>query len=192
MKKIPTIFVRDMANRGKITEAWHPDCLWVRDGEGTATIKLDGTCCLVEQGRLYKRREIKAGQPEPAGFTHVGTDAETGKSVGWVPVIDAPEDRWHREAFAAVKPDGTYELIGPKIQGFKEREVIARLLPDIDLNQHHLIRHGIFPILDPLDRTAAGIRAYLSTPGAQIEGIVWHHPDGRMAKIKKRDWGITW
>jgi len=23
-----------------------------------------------------------------------------------------------------------------------------------------------------------------------IEGIVWHHPDGRMAKIKARDFGI--
>ena len=25
-----------------------------------------------------------------------------------------------------------------------------------------------------------------------IEGIVWHHPDGRMAKIKARDFGIQW
>ena len=25
-----------------------------------------------------------------------------------------------------------------------------------------------------------------------IEGIVWHHPDGRMAKIKRRDFGLSW
>ena len=25
-----------------------------------------------------------------------------------------------------------------------------------------------------------------------IEGIVWHHPDGRMAKIKRRDFGLEW
>ena len=23
-----------------------------------------------------------------------------------------------------------------------------------------------------------------------IEGIVWHHPDGRMVKIKKKDFGF--
>ena len=25
-----------------------------------------------------------------------------------------------------------------------------------------------------------------------IEGIVWHHPDGRMVKIKARDFGLPW
>jgi hypothetical protein len=25
-----------------------------------------------------------------------------------------------------------------------------------------------------------------------IEGIVWHHPDGRMVKIKKKDFGYKW
>ena len=25
-----------------------------------------------------------------------------------------------------------------------------------------------------------------------IEGIVWHHEDGRMAKIKRSDFGIKW
>ena len=36
-----------------------------------------------------------------------------------------------------------------------------------------------------------GIRDYLAdTP---VEGIVWHHhQDGRMAKIKARDFGIRW
>lgn len=26
--------------------------------------------------------------------------------------------------------------------------------------------------------------------GKNIEGIVWHHPDGRMVKIKKKDFGL--
>ena len=25
-----------------------------------------------------------------------------------------------------------------------------------------------------------------------LEGIVWHHPDGRWAKIKRRDFGLKW
>jgi hypothetical protein len=32
-----------------------------------------------------------------------------------------------------------------------------------------------------------GLREYLA--GKDIEGIVWHHSDGRMAKIKLRDFG---
>jgi len=36
-------------------------------------------------------------------------------------------------------------------------------------------------------RTFDGIRGFLET--MDIEGLVFHHPDGRMAKIKKRDYG---
>ena len=25
-----------------------------------------------------------------------------------------------------------------------------------------------------------------------VEGLVFHHPDGRMAKIKRRDYGLSW
>ena len=32
------------------------------------------------------------------------------------------------------------------------------------------------------------IKAYLAD--GKIEGIVWHHPDGRMVKIKAKDFGI--
>ena len=37
-------------------------------------------------------------------------------------------------------------------------------------------------------RDFAGLRQYLRL-GA-IEGIVWHHPDGRMVKIKAKDFGF--
>jgi len=33
-----------------------------------------------------------------------------------------------------------------------------------------------------------GFREWLK--GRDIEGLVFHHPDGRMAKIKKRDFGL--
>ena len=25
-----------------------------------------------------------------------------------------------------------------------------------------------------------------------LEGVVWHHPDGRMVKIKRKDFGYKW
>jgi hypothetical protein len=32
------------------------------------------------------------------------------------------------------------------------------------------------------------LKLFLGSAG--IEGIVWHHPDGKMVKIKTRDFGI--
>ena len=59
---------------------------WVFDGEGVATRKYDGACCMVRDGKLYKRRELGPKQNAPADFFMVDHDEETGKTVGWVPV----------------------------------------------------------------------------------------------------------
>ncbi len=178
MKKIPTIFVRDMSKQpALVTYEWKAGCEWVRDGEGIPTVKYDGTCCLVRAGKLYKRRELKQGTPVPVDFEAADYDEETGKTVGWVPVGDGPDDRYHREGFHG-QPDGTYELIGPKIQGNKNH-----------VSQHSLVLHGADPIRDD-PRTFEAIKDYLAM--VEVEGLVWHHPDGRMAKIKRRDFGLKW
>lgn len=158
---------------------WHRDCSWVRDGEGVATRKLDGTSCLVRDGKLFKRREVKQGQPSPPEFELAAFDEETGKSVGWVPVGDGPEDRRHRQAFATLKSpsNGTYELLGPSVQGNPER-----------FDAHVLVAHAAAePLLDA-PRTFDKLTVWLAS--RDIEGLVWHHADGRMAKIKLRDFGL--
>jgi hypothetical protein len=182
MKKIPTVFERDWnGDRSRVVNKVHKDCEWVLAGEGIATLKLDGTCCMVRDGKLYKRRELKASDKAPDGFEIADYDEETKKTVGWMPVGDGPEDRYHREAFTGEPKfeDGTYELIGPKVQGNAERQ-----------QRHSLQSHATERLCmahDPI-RTFEGIRAYLT--GRDIEGIVFHHPDGRMAKIKLRDFGL--
>lgn len=179
MKKIPTVFERDWnGDRSRVVDQVHPGCEWVLAGEGTPTRKLDGTCCMIRDGKLYKRRELRAGDPMPANFEVADQDDETGKIVGWVSVGDGPEDRIHREALPPTIPldDGTYELIGPKVQGNPE-----------GWPSHYLVPHGLNKI-DDAPRTFAGLREWLA--GLDIEGVVWHHPDGRMAKIKLRDFGL--
>ena len=185
MKKIPTIFVRDFSQKGApITTEWHPDALWVRDGLGTPTVKWDGTACLWDGTLLWKRREVKAGDPIPAGFRVSGVDDETGKQVGWLPVDQSPNDQWHRDALANdrfmhhINMDGTYELIGPKVNGNKH-----------GLVDHWLVRHGDGQHAGA-PRTYDAIKEWLTAN--KTEGIVWHHPDGRMAKIKRRDLGLPW
>lgn len=180
MKKIPTLFVRDWnGDRSRVVDEPHPDCAWVFAGEGVPTRKIDGTSTLVRDGRMWKRRELKKGEAAPEGFELVGTDAETGKTIGWMPVGDGPEDRWHREALEALadKADGTYELLGPKIQGNPEKR-----------ESHVLVPHSSLAIDEKVPRDFAAIKAWLE--GRDIEGVVFHHPDGRMAKLKLRDFGL--
>lgn len=180
MKKIPTIFERDWdGDRSRVTSQVHAGCEWVFAGEGTATRKIDGTSCLVRGNRLFKRRELRTGDVAPPDFETVGHDEETGKTVGWVPVDSSPENRWHNEAFSPGLADGTYELIGPKIQGNREKAA-----------SHVLVRHGegiAGELVLPL-RTFDGIKDFLTRN--DMEGIVFHHPDGRMGKIKARDFGL--
>lgn len=190
MKKIPTMFERDWdGDRSRVLNKVHPGCQWVLDGEGIATRKIDGTSCLVREHKLYKRREVRKGQQPPADFDLVEQDDTTGKMIGWQPVGDGPEDKWHREAWdvtgnperpAGVEsglPNGTYELIGPKVQGNPERALV-----------HLLVSHNATGELLDAPRTFEALQPWLSV--RDIEGIVWHHPDGRMAKIKLRDFGL--
>ncbi len=177
MKKIPTLYMRDAENNMRtLTKELHPDCGWVVAGEGIATRKFDGTCCLLRGGVLFKRREIKPDKSDPPGFELVEVDQETGKRVGWEPVGDGPNDQWHREALGNVlgeDVDDTYELCGPKIQGNPERR-----------GYHLLIRHGcyrLFTVPTGWDELREWLQRTI------FEGIVWHHPDGRMAKIKRKD-----
>lgn len=191
MKKIPTLFVRDPENRARVLEQVTPGCEWVLDGEGVATRKIDGTCCMYDGERWWARREVKPGKTSPLGFWPVQYDATTGKSVGWEPVEQSSFAKWHAAALANDVPldnwpisepveDATYELIGEKVQGNPEGVV-----------GHLLVRHGYRAAVDDEElrsagRTFFGLRAWLLGHPAW-EGIVWHHPDGRMAKLKGRD-----
>jgi GNAT superfamily N-acetyltransferase len=187
VRKIPTIFARDWnGDRSRVVNEPHPDCGWVFAGEGVATRKYDGSCCMFKGGKLWKRREIKHGQAEPDGFVLAEHDDETGKTVGWVLVGDGPEDRWHREAMencidTVLHPDyrgQTFELIGPKVQGGIEPDYVY----------HVLLPHSEARIYFDAPRDYDGLRDWFA--GQDIEGLVFHHPGGRMAKIKLRDFGL--
>ncbi len=181
MKKIPTVFERDWnGDKSRVLNQVHEGCEWVLAGEGVATHKIDGTCCMIRDGALYKRQEFKQGLPTPSDFEEVNFDEETRKRIGWRPVGDGPEDKWHLAGFANLenKADGTYELVGPKTQGNPEK-----------YDQQTLVPHTIERLaIGDVPRDYEGIKAYLFDK--DIEGIVFHHPDGRMAKIKKRDFGL--
>jgi len=180
MKKTVSLFERNYdGDRLVCNEVVH-GAEWVIAGEGVATRKVDGTCCMWRDKKLWKRHELKAGKTAPVGFEPAQEpDKVTGDIPGWIPVGDGPEDARHREAlnktWVAIE-GATYELCGPKVQGNPE-----------GYESHVLVRHGD-EVLEDCPRTFDELREYLR--GKDIEGVVWHHPDGRLVKIKGKDFGF--
>lgn len=177
MRKIISLFQRNYDGDRLVRDEIVPGAEWVAAGEGVATRKWDGTCAMIRDGKLFKRYDVKQGRVPPEGWEQAqDPDPVSGHWPGWLAVGDGPEDRWFREAFSAALESGTYELIGPKVQGNPEAAPV-----------HLLVRHGAHPIPD-CPRSFDGLREYLAT--ANIEGVVWHHTDGRMVKIKAKDFGL--
>jgi hypothetical protein len=188
LKKIPSIFIRDWdGNRELVTDQKNPECLWVFSGEGVATRKWDGTCVRIKDGELWVRYDAKNGKPAPEGFEPAqdAPDPETKHWPGWVKPGNSPQYKWQRDAFerriarheiSGGTLDGTYEVVGPHFQGNPEQ-----------FSEDQLVPHGVM-------REPDAPREFLALAewfkGKDIEGIVWHHPDGRMAKIKVKDFGI--
>lgn len=184
MKKIPTVLVRNPDDRAHVLPEITPGCEWVLAGEGIPTRKYDGTCCMLDADGWWARREVKPGKQAPPNFRVEHHDDTTGKTQGWVPIGESAFARWHAEALAAhplpFYEHGTYELIGPKINGNPEA-----------VDSHWLIAHASAMVLRSiLDlNTPAELLTFARWAEADegYEGIVWHHPDGRMAKLKGRD-----
>ena len=182
MEKIPTIF--DRGERFAVQDKPREGCEWVFAGEGIATEKLDGTNVrlTVRSGtpvRLEKRRNPSKAQ-KTAGIVD-----------GWYVDADSvgAEDRWIREAAESTDvsswPDGEHsvEALGPRIQG-----------NPLGLEQHVCVPFNLeIPHYQDAPRTFAELRAWLVgldsryAPGHLAEGIVFHHADGRRAKIKRKD-----
>lgn len=188
MQKIISLFQRNYDGDRLLRDEVTPGAEWVLAGQGEATVKWDGTCCMVKDGVLYKRYDAKKGKTPPEGFISAQEpDPITGHWPGWIAIPsygECPENKWHREAFKNTRyidggslPDGTYELIGPKINGNKER-----------VHHHQFVKHGDSNVFAP--RTYEELKAFFAD--YPHEGIVWHHPDGRMVKIKKKDFGYKW
>lgn len=200
MKKISTVFV---VNRelGVAMNEVRPENQWVVDGEGIATVKFDGTSCAVFGGVLYKRFDQKLKKqfevmrkrkgdkfvvqehmfrdlPDGAIPCVATYDPVTFHFPHWVPVdVNAPENCHHVEGlknFVGELKDGvTYELVGPAIgKNF------------YGLTSHELWEHGSVTV-DVKDRSYDGLKKFLIEMNE--EGLVFHHSDGRMAKLRRKD-----
>ena len=176
MKKIPCLFVCDYSKSKLCSDILTPGCGWVLAGEGVATIKRDGTACALIGGHVFARYDCKKGKSPPAGAIpcEPSPDPITGHWPHWV-LANRPEDKFILEAMKDIEVSGTYEACGPKINSNHER-----------LDRHLAFKHGCEVV--SVARSFSEIREFLRT--RDVEGIVFHHPDGRMCKIRKDHFGF--
>lgn len=188
MMPIPTLYVRDPETY-LVTPAVTPGCEWVLAGEGIPTRKWDGVPILLSHGHsgeelVWRRHRVRAGCEPPAMWLPAGTDT---REYGWVPAGTGPADRVLRGVLARRSPearrsypDGTFELVGPSINGNPE-----------GVAEHVLLPHGAH-VLEDVPWEFEALRDWLAAH--PIEGIVWWHwkqPWVR-AKLKRRDFGLPW
>ena len=186
MKKIPTLFEREFKDHKvvKVIPKVHPGMEWVLKGEGVATVKYDGSCCAVIDGKFYKRYDCKKGKIPPEGFIPCcEPDSITGHWPGWVKVDkNNPSDKWFLKAYSPIKgnvtiylADGTYEAIGKHFCG-----------NPYNMDCDKLVQHG--KEIVEVERTFEGIKKYLSEH--EIEGLVFWKDGSPQCKIKRSDFGF--
>lgn len=188
MIKISTLYKKDENDLSKVIEGEiSEDNMWVFDNCVKATRKFDGTACAIINGEIYKRYDAKKDKKPPINaIPCCEPDDKTGHHPHWVKCDRTNNsDKYHFEAFDLSESleDGTYELVGMKVQSNAENVKEG----------HRLIRHGEVSYKekerDYMLSSCENLKHFLSEN--DIEGIVFHHEDGRMCKIRKKDFGLT-
>ena len=204
MKKIPTLFPKNPNNLRLVI----PGDLKVDLNNVKAFIKYDGRACAIINNKLYtrydakliKRKRGKLSKDEvmkkiPEGAIQCQEpDEKSGHWPHWIP-CDL-ENKDHKYIFEAYKnskelydlENGTYECIGPKING----------------NPHHTTKHFLIPHLKvPIENFDERIKNIKNNPEKlydffkeyfktfPFEGIVfWNLKKMEpVAKIRKTDFG---
>ncbi len=194
MKKIPTLFLRE---NGRLTNIINPAAEWIMTEPSVPYRKWDGTCVKFKNNMWFARREVKSNQTVPSGFQLEEHDPITKKSFGWVSIFNSSFLKYFKEAIELSPYEndlygtnygfipGSYELMGPKINGNPEK-----------LDNHRLMRHAASPVLGDLT-----LIDYNNNPFNQlktaltalpVEGVVWYGDEGKRVKLKRKDFdGIT-
>lgn len=187
MKKIPTLFEREFKNHKVvgIKPVFTEGTEEVIKGGCVPTIKFDGSCCAVIDGKFYKRYDCKKGkQPPKEAIPCCEPDPVTGHWPHWMPVDESnPADKWFAQALSNyVKDndlvDATYEAIGPHFQG-----------NPYDLSEDTLVMHGAEKVTIE-DMSFEGLMKWLSEH--EEEGLVFWKDGEPKCKIKRKDFGFDW
>ena len=190
MKKIPTLYKREFDTNGNkvpISNEFTNEICKEAFLYGIPTIKFDGSCCAVIDGKFYRRYDAKKGKPIPIGAIKCQEKADeiTGHLPCWVRVReDNPSDKWLIKAL-----DNTLEILGEVENGTYEAVGKHFNANPYNLFYDTLIKHPESQIFH-LERTFNGVKDYLEKH--EIEGIVFWLNNEPICKIKRSDFGFKW
>lgn len=192
MKKIPTLFTRIYEDHKivGIKDEITPGCENAFY-QGFATIKIDGSCCAIINGKFYKRYDAKKGKKPPVGaIPCCDPDPVTGHWPHWVEVSENnPGDKWFLEALKNsahsssidrainLVGNGTYEAIGPHFNG-----------NPYNFSRDILVKHGTAVV--NVKRDFESISNWLNEH--KVEGLVFWINGEPVCKIKRSDFGYEW
>ena len=157
MKKIPTIFPKDPTDLGQVTDGV------LMPGIEHFKIKIDGTACMIKDGKPFCRFDAKLFKRKKGKVIHYTMeevisklphgaiacqkpDEKSGHFPHWIPVLDTdPGQKYILEGFLNLGDtliDGTYECVGPKLQGNPHGEDKHLWIPHFNdkLKLFHLFR----------------------------------------------------
>lgn len=196
MKKIPTMFKREYDDEGYLmglSDTFTNDhCKYALE-HGTITVKIDGSACMIQDGKLFCRYDAKLnkhGKPKPIPEDAIKCQPErdpiTGHLPCWRPAENDNMYKWQRVAFdnyiksGGSIENGTYEAIGPHFTS-----------NPYHLSEDTLVRHGS-KIIDVTEdqRTVDGIKKLVRN--LNEEGIVIWVNNEPVCKLKRVDMNCEW
>lgn len=196
MKKIPTLLPKDPNDLGRVIPGE------IHFSVTHFAIKIDGTSCLIHEGNPYCRYDVKLFKRKNGKIIHTLTpeelisklppgaiacqepDPKSGHWPHWIPVLETnPEHKYIFEGFSSLenKIDGTYECIGPKIQGNPHNE-------DSHIWIHHQAKELIFEVEGFKESPFETFKNLFET--FPWEGLVAYNENEPIAKIRRSDFGF--
>lgn len=186
-----------------------------------ATGKVDGTGCLVLNGKILKKRDLKtetARANPPPGWIQTGQDVVSGHLIGFMPLETG--DTWHFDCYVK-NVDGSINTdrimmmsLNDSCDGVKYEEIDTNTLnncsievlgPKWNCNPHGLkihcvMRHGEILLNNFPDLTKdttnllQNIKEWFLTneQGSFLEGVVLHFDNGSMFKLHRHHLSMKW
>lgn len=170
------------------------------------TGKVDGTCCLIRDGKLYKRRDIKGGRNIPDSWFQTGKEGKSNHLIGF---MDLEKGDWHLNCLSKID-DITYINVLDNLDGcleYKKIDIktmgecsVELMGPKIQSNPHHLkmycvMKHGCividnFPVIENIEHIRDW---FLNDPrGIYLEGVVIHFDNNKMFKLHRHHLDLIW
>lgn len=186
-RKMPALFNIDRAKH-RATETVNPKSAWIFRESSTVTLKIDGTGVVVDHdGNIFVRRTVKQGRVIPPNFRLAEFDHVTGHAFGIEPFEDSPMKKFMIEALGLTGGNltsGTFELVGPRINGnpmnlpihtlIPHAQAVAKAIPDMRNIEPEKAFRTLLPIFTVFGKH-------------NVEGVVWEGTEGRRVKLRVND-----